>query len=163
MLAEVENADLAPAERNIVDDLVGLRFTEGEAVGVGVVFSDNVDEGVYGEGIVLAGNAEAGSLRMFALEMLGHEVGLFKHLPCIRKQDFAVTGKLDALIGADKGGDAHFVLDAVDSRSKARLCDKKLFRRFGHIAALGDGYYIFQLLECHLVSPSYNKVIPNKS
>lgn len=143
MLAQIQNADLAPAERNIVDYLVGLRFAEGEAVGIGVVFSDNVDESIYGEGIVLAGNAEMRFLRMFALEMLGHKVGLFKHLPCIRKQDFAVTGKLNAFIGTDKSGDAHFVLDAVYSRSKARLCDKKFFRRFGDIAALGYGYYIF--------------------
>lgn len=143
MLAEVEYADLASADGNVVDNLVSLRFAEGETVSICVIFSDNVNESVHGKRIMLAGNAKSGFLRMLAAKMLGHNVRLFKQLTRVREQHLAIACKLNALIRADKSDNAHLVFQTMDSQSKARLSDEEFFRRLSDIAAFRNGGEVF--------------------
>ena len=143
MLAEVEYADLASADGNVVDNLVSLRFAEGETVSICVIFSDNVNESVHGKRIMLAGNAKSGFLRMLAAKMLGHNVRLFKQLTRVREQHLAVAGKLNALIRADKSDNAHLIFQTMDSRSKAGLSDEEFFRSLSDIAAFRNDGEVF--------------------
>ena len=69
--------------------------------------------------------------------------------PGEREQLLALARDGNALVRANEGGHAHFLLQIVDSSTQARLRDEKPFGRVGDAAAFGHGDKIGKLLQCH--------------
>ena len=81
MLGEIEDADLAFAVGDIVDNFGSLSFTQDKAVLQSVVLLDQIDKGVDRKGIMLAGDGKFRLAVGIYAEMLLHDFRLLQKHP----------------------------------------------------------------------------------
>ena len=131
--AQVEHSDFAFHLGHIIDDFVCLRFTEREVVTGAAKLADDIDKGVYGEGIVLATDGK-NRVPVFApLVVFFEERGLFKNLARIGEELVAFVRDGDPFVAANENRYTHFFFELVNSGCQAGLRYKDSLGCFGDI------------------------------
>ena len=126
---QIQHANLAPKLRHILNQLIRLRLADTEIVLFSAVLADQIDKRLNGKGIVLGGNTELAFLRHSAKIALLDQVCLLDHLSRIPQKFFPVRGNHHALVRAGKQGKSNLMLQFLDRRREARLCNIKFFCR----------------------------------
>ena len=85
---QIKNADLASQLRDVLDQFVGLSFSNSKEIFLAAILFEKIDKRLHRKGIVLSGDAEepldGGGSHVSLLD----EIRLFDDLPCVSQKLF---------------------------------------------------------------------------
>ena len=105
---------------------------------------------------MLGGDTELAFLRHSAKIALLDQVCLLDHLSRIPQKFFPIRGNHHALVRAGKQGKSNLMLQFLDRRREARLCNIKFFCRPADGSRIHDGAEVFELSKFHKNPPEKN-------